>query len=101
MNAYHSTVTCPTCASDLDLVQEDAMATPARRVDILRCRNRVCRATWAYVRELALVARNNGCGTQAGYQTHRRNGEAPCDQCRAAWNAEARYRRSRVNEPAA
>ena len=27
------------------------------------------------------------CGTQAAYKRHQRNGEEPCDPCRAAWSA--------------
>jgi len=28
-----------------------------------------------------------GCGSPAGYTTHTRHGERPCDPCRAAYNA--------------
>jgi WhiB family redox-sensing transcriptional regulator len=35
------------------------------------------------------------CGTSSGYSKHYRNGEKPCDACRAAWSADDRERQAR------
>ena len=36
------------------------------------------------------------CGTMAAYRRHRRNGETPCDACRATANAKARRKYARI-----
>ena len=38
-------------------------------------------------------------GTPAGYETHKRAGERPCDPCRKAKNAAERERRARTRPP--
>ena len=92
-------ITCPYCGGDLEH-QQKLQHQPSRAVDTLTCLHRECRRQWAYVRELALIGRNNGCGTDAGYQQHVRDAEPPCDPCRAA-HAETmrRYRRRPTGTP--
>lgn len=87
-------LTCPYCGSELDHGTQ-LQLTPSRAVDTLTCRHRECRRQWVYLRELALASRNNGCGTDAGYQQHLRNAEPPCDPCRAAHAEQARRHRRR------
>jgi hypothetical protein len=38
----------------------------------------------------------HGCGTDGGYQQHRRRRESPCDQCRAAHAAAERVRKQKA-----
>lgn len=84
-------ITCPYCGGPLEL-QQQLQSLPSRAVDTVTCARRDCRREWAYVRELALIRRNNGCGTDNGYQAHRRSGEPPCDPCKAAHNDAERWR---------
>lgn len=100
MNAYTSTVTCATCGQPLTLTNQDPGTNPRRHIDVLQCTGRTCGTTWAYIRELAVITAHNQCGTPAGYQRHRRNGENICADCRRAWNHDAQdRRRSRTDAP--
>ncbi len=93
MRAVTHALTCPHCGGALTHPQQ-VEQRPSRAVDTLTCTHRLCRRTWAYVRQLALIERNNGCGTDNGYQQHRRNGTSPCDPCRDAHAANHRQWRA-------
>lgn len=96
MRAVTHALTCPHCGGTLQPGRQ-LEQHPSRAVDTFACLHRECRREWAYVRQLALIRRNNGCGTGAGYQQHRRNGETPCDPCRAAHAEAERNRRTRAH----
>jgi hypothetical protein len=87
-------LTCPYCGGALELRQR-LEHQPSRAVDTFACLHRECRREWAYVRQLALLRRNNGCGTDNGYQAHIRSGVTPCDACKTAHNDAGRVRRER------
>jgi hypothetical protein len=87
-------LTCPHCGHRMEMRQR-LEQHPSRAVDTFACLHRECRREWAYVRELALIRRNNGCGTDNGYQAHIRAGETACDACKTAHNDAGRLRRER------
>lgn len=88
-------LTCPHCGHPGLQPVTTTRPQPRLITTVLRCTG--CRQEQAMRVELIPLTDNpDGCGTNAGYQRHQRNGEHPvrCQPCRAAHARDAADRRA-------
>ena len=98
MIGYSFTVSCPCCGGLLEQVNQ-SRDVPNRHVVILLCRP--CKREMTLTVDLVMRAPRALHGTPAGWSQHHRDGEDPCDECKAAKNGKhIEYTRARKLVPA-
>ena len=90
MSKFEIEMSCPECGGDLELITQSLAAHFTRdRRAVMSCVATGCRFQWLVAFEILPAFRDEEayatkCGTEAGYQRHRRNGVEPCDACKAS-----------------
>lgn len=84
MKAFGFALECPECAGELTFITaSNPNAYESKAVAVcVPCRREFLVAVALITRERPYVL----CGTPQGWAQHRRNGETPCDTCRASRN---------------
>lgn len=100
MNALTFPITCPRCGQPVQLTNHGKVAVGELNA-VITCTG--CRLeSGLHIRLIPVTAEDHGggkhCGTNYGYEAHRRNGTSACDACRRAHAERARdHRLARTN----
>ena len=96
-------MTCIKCGHPVRLVNLGRVIAGTEASAIVGCSH--CRAQWHFRvtltqiadRKVDLDSEPNGCGSEAGYARHRRQGTPSCEECRKAHARSQAERRQRVS----
>lgn len=90
MNGYAFSVSCPACGGPVAEIARGRVIAGSEQSVIVGCVDRCLRhrSEWQLCVFLLPVVETRkafgevqGCGTEAGYKRHRRQGETPCEAC--------------------